>query len=97
MARTRDHSKVENLVALGLLQPHQQEQHPERNKVLNCLGSPFEPTIEISRGAELLAGRLACCCAPTVSGRAVPEIELCRRIAAGPVERGIPELVRRRC
>ena len=92
MARTRDHSKVENLVALGLLQPHQQEQHPERNKVLNCLGSPFEPTIEISRGAELLAGDHLLLCSDGLWS-AIPESELCRRIAAGPVSVVIPELV----
>ena len=48
LLRTRDHSKVQTLVALGLIQPGEEENHPDRNKVLNCLGSPFEPTIDIA-------------------------------------------------
>ncbi len=92
MARTRDHSKVENLVALGLLQPHEQEQHPERNKVLNCLGSPFEPTIEISRGADLQPGDHLLLCSDGLWS-ALPESELCRRIGAGAVSAVIPSMV----
>ena len=93
LARTRDHSKVENLVSLGLLQPHEQETHPERNKVLNCLGSPFEPTIEISAGVELAPGdRLLLCSDGLWSS--FPEPILCKRLASGPVGRLVPELVR---
>ena len=47
-ARTRDHSKVESMVTLGMLDAHLTEKHPERNKVHNCLGSPYEPTVEVS-------------------------------------------------
>ena len=93
-SRTRDHSKVESLVALGLLEPHEQERHPERNKVLNCLGSPFEPTIEISPGAELQPGDTLLLCSDGLWS-AVPEEDLCRRFGAGPVATVVPELVRR--
>lgn len=92
-ARTRDHSKVESMVALGLLKPHEQESHPERNKVLNCLGSPFEPTIEISPGVELRAGDTLMLCSDGLwSG--VAEAEICRRLSAGPATNAVPELVR---
>jgi len=93
LARTRDHSKVENLVALGLLQPHELERHPERNKVLNCLGSPFEPTIEIDEAAELRPGdRLLLCTDGLWS--AFSEDDLCARLAEGPVMATVPQLVR---
>lgn len=93
LERTRDHSKVENLVALGLLKPHEQEHHPERNKVLNCLGSPFEPTIEISSGAQLTAGDTLLLCSDGLWS-AFQETELCRRVTAGTVNAAVPELVR---
>jgi hypothetical protein len=38
---------------LGLIGAHEQETHPERNKVLNCLGSPYEPTVEITSRARM--------------------------------------------
>ncbi len=91
--RTRDHSKVENLVALGLLQPHERERHPERNKVLNCLGSPFEPTIEINGGGQLQPGDVILLCSDGLWS-AVQEPELCRRLGSAPVSTAVPELVR---
>lgn len=92
LERTRDHSKVESLLALGLLQPHEAEQHPERNKVLNCLGSPFEPTIEISGGVELLPGDRLLLCSDGLWS-CIAEAMLCRRLCAGPVDAVVPELV----
>ncbi|HWS74654.1 MAG TPA: PP2C family serine/threonine-protein phosphatase [Quisquiliibacterium sp.] len=93
LVRTRDHSKVESLVAQGLLQPHEQEQHPERNKVLNCLGSPFEPTVEISQGVELLPGDSLLLCSDGLWSALSDEI-LCRVMAAAPAMRAVPDLVR---
>lgn len=93
VARTRDHSKVQNLVDLGLLHPDDTDRHPERNKVLNCLGSPFEPTIEISAGVELVPGdRLLLCSDGLWSS--FPEPVLCKRLASGTVGGLVPELVR---
>lgn len=92
-ARTRDHSKVESLVAMGLLKPHEQERHPERNKVLNCLGSPFEPTIEVSSGADLMSGDTLMLCSDGLWS-AVPEQALCRALGAAPATEAVPELVR---
>ena len=93
LARTRDHSKVETLVSMGLLAPHLQDNHPERNKVLNCLGSPFEPTIEISRGVPLQPGDTLLLCSDGVWG-ALPGEELLLALDGVSVARAVPELVR---
>ncbi len=94
LARTRDHSKVQTLLSLGLLKPGEEDQHPERNKVLNCLGSPFEPTIEISTPVTLQAGdRLLLCSDGLWSG--VPEAELAAGLCRDAVSRSVPELVQR--
>ncbi|HMN79014.1 MAG TPA: serine/threonine-protein phosphatase [Burkholderiaceae bacterium] len=94
LARTRDHSKVQTLISLGLLKPGEEEQHPERNKVLNCLGSPFEPTIEISTPVTLQAGdRLLLCSDGLWSG--VPEAQLASGLCQDVVSRSVPELVQR--
>ncbi len=93
LERTRDHSKVASMVALGLLQPHEQESHPERNKVLNCLGSPFEPTVEISSGVALQPGDTLLLCSDGLWS-ALPDEELCRALSADSVMRAVPALVR---
>jgi len=93
LARTQDHSKVQNLLNLGLIQPHEQETHPERNKVLNCLGSPFEPTIELGGAPELEPGDLLMLCSDGVWS-AYDEDTVCDRLSGTPVAEGIPMLVR---
>jgi protein phosphatase len=92
VVRTRDHSKVESLVAMGLLDPDKQEQHPERNKVLNCLGSPFEPTLETSQGGDLRPGDTLLLCSDGLWS-SIHEAELCRRLCAEPVAMAVPRLV----
>ncbi len=92
VARTLDHSKVQTLVALGIIAPHEQEQHPDRNKVLNCLGSPFEPTIEISEPVDLLPGdRLLLCSDGLWSGFVEPE--LCAFLGAAPLASIVPQMI----
>jgi serine/threonine protein phosphatase PrpC len=94
IARTRDHSKVQSMVSLGLIAEHEQENHPERNKVLNCLGSPYEPTIEIAARARLQRGdSLVLCSDGLWSG--VTEDELAGRFGQESVALVVPDLVRR--
>jgi protein phosphatase len=94
LSRTRDHSKVQTMVSLGLIGAHEQENHPERNKVLNCLGSPYEPTVEITTHARLQRGdTLVLCSDGFWSG--IPENEFASAFAHGPVAQTVPDLVRR--
>ena len=51
-AKTRDHSKLELLQSQGLLTTAQSNHHPDRNKLFNCLGSPYQPIVE--HGVPLL-------------------------------------------
>jgi protein phosphatase len=56
LSRTTDHSHVEKLVAMGRLSPHQRKQHPDRNKLYNCLGAPTLPIITKSSAVNLNEG-----------------------------------------
>jgi serine/threonine protein phosphatase PrpC len=90
--RTSDHSKVEQLVAMGLLRPEQQKNHPERNKVLTCLGSPQAPAIELSGPDALEPGdRLLLCSDGLWAG--FDEPVLCERVCQGTVSSVVPMLV----
>ena len=92
-ARTRDHSRVEQLLELGLLQPAQAGTHPERHLVSNCLGGSSEPRIDIGGGVALAAGDTVLLCSDGVWS-AIAEDELCRRLQRAPVSASIPEMVR---
>ncbi len=92
IARTRDHSKVETLVNLGLITEEESETHPERNKVLNCLGSPFEPSIEIAPAYALRADDVLLLCSDGLwSG--LKEDEMASMLTAEPVMHVVPRLV----
>jgi PPM family protein phosphatase len=94
LERTRDHSKVEALVAMGLIDPSEQDSHPERNKVYNCLGSPFEPTLEVSAGVNLQPGDHLLLCSDGIWGGFKDE-EIVSTLCAAPVAESIPELIRK--
>jgi PPM family protein phosphatase len=90
--RTMDHSKVQTLVNLGLIAEGEQHRHPERNKVLNCLGSPIEPTVEIGGPENLLPGDVLMLCTDGVWS-ALGDIEVCTAFARTPVSVAVPRLV----
>ncbi|MGE0798937.1 MAG: PP2C family serine/threonine-protein phosphatase [Lautropia sp.] len=94
VTRTRDHSKVENLLSLGLITAEQTETHPERNKVLNCLGSPFEPSVEVHADFALRAGDVVLLCSDGLwSG--VDEAEIAKEFGDEAVMHVVPRIVRR--
>jgi len=94
VTRTRDHSKVENLLNLGLITQEETETHPERNKVLNCLGSPFEPSVEVHSQYPLRPGDVILLCSDGFwSG--TDEAEMAKALSEEPVMEAVPRLVRR--
>lgn len=94
MRRTRDHSKVQNLIDLGQLDPRESDTHPERNKVLNCLGSPCEPTIELGGDVALEPGDAVMLCSDGVWS-ALGEAEIVERLSSVPVPSAVSWMVQR--
>lgn len=90
---TRDHSRVADLVAMGVIRPEEALHHPERHLVSNCLGAPFVPRIEIAGGERLRGGDTLMLCSDGIWS-AIPDDELCRRIGGAPAATAVPELVR---
>jgi len=94
VTRTRDHSKVQSLIDSGLIEERDSGSHPERNKVLNCLGSPFEPTIELGGDVALEPGDTLMLCSDGVWS-AFHEEELVEQLSAESILSGVPRLVQR--
>lgn len=93
-SRTLDHSKVQSLVSLGLIRADEQETHPERNKVLSCLGSPFEPMIESTGPVELAPGDQLLLCSDGVWA-AFGEARMVELLHGREPQASVPELVAR--
>jgi serine/threonine protein phosphatase PrpC len=60
--RTRDHSRVQQLVDEGRIREEAMHAHPERNRIWNCLGSASEPAIELAPPSVLQEGDTVLLC-----------------------------------
>ncbi|WP_175626576.1 MULTISPECIES: PP2C family serine/threonine-protein phosphatase [Oxalobacteraceae] len=92
LARTRDHSRIETLIAQGKVDPSERDTHPERNKLFNCLGAPNMPIVEISRRASLQAGDIMLLCSDGLWS-VLPDHELAQRLHNNTIVRAVPELL----
>ncbi len=92
LARTRDHSRIETLIAQGKANASERDTHPDRNKLFNCLGAPNPPIVEVSRRASLQAGDLMLLCSDGLWG-VLPDHVLAQKLHTNTIVRAVPELV----
>ncbi len=62
VAQTKDHSRIRLMIEEGLISEAQAAEHPDRNKIYSCLGSPHAPEIEFSRKTPLEKGDIILIC-----------------------------------
>lgn len=92
LACTRDHSRIETLIARGRADPSERATHPDRNKLFNCLGAPNMPIVEISRRASLQAGDVMLLCSDGLWG-VMPDHVLAQQLQNHTIVRAVPELI----
>jgi len=92
LARTRDHSHVESLIAKGMALPSERATHPDRNKLYNCLGADTPPRVEIAGGAGMLPGDVVLLCSDGLWSM-LPDGELARQLHAQTVARAVPDIL----
>jgi protein phosphatase len=92
IAQTRDHSKIQSMIQQGLALPSELETHPERNKLFNCLGSPSNPTVELSRKMTLKPGDTLFLCTDGLWS-VVSEALIAAAFAGNTVMRAVPDLI----
>jgi serine/threonine protein phosphatase PrpC len=92
LARTRDHSRIETLIAQGKADASERDTHPDRNKLFNCLGAPNPPIVELSRRASLQAGDLMLLCSDGLWG-VLPDHVLAQKLHTNTIVRAVPEMV----
>ena len=92
LTRTRDHSRIETLIAQGKADASERDTHPDRNKLFNCLGAPNPPIVEVSRRASLQPGDVMLLCSDGLWG-VLPDHVLAHKLQTSTIVRAVPELV----
>jgi protein phosphatase len=90
--RTIDHSRVHHLVSAGLIRPEDAKDHPERNRIFNCVGAFVAPTVEVSRPVALRTGDTLLLCTDGMWG-ALNDRNVAESFHAKTVMRSVPELM----
>lgn len=93
LARTRDHSRIETLIAQGKVDPSERDTHPDRNKLFNCLGAPSLPIVEVSNRASLQPGDVMLLCSDGLWS-VLPDHVLTHCLQNNTIVRAVPELVK---
>jgi serine/threonine protein phosphatase PrpC len=92
LSRTRDHSRIEALIAQGKVDPSERDTHPERNKLFNCLGAPGMPIVEVSRRANLQPGDVMLLCSDGLWS-VLPDHVLAQHLQNATIVRAVPDLI----
>lgn len=56
IARTNDHSRVQQMLDAGIITAEQAAKHPERNRIYNCLGGPQLPLVWLANPLPVTPG-----------------------------------------
>jgi protein phosphatase len=92
LARTRDHSHIEHLIAKGLADPSERNTHPDRNKLYSCLGASTPPKVELSRQASLEPGDVLLLCSDGLWG-ILPDTEIVHQLSTHTIVQAVPDMV----
>jgi len=91
-ARTVDHSRVHHLVSSGLISDEDAKDHPERNRIYNCVGAYVAPTVEVNHPMALHSGDVLLLCSDGLWG-ALNDRQIVDSFASKTVMRAVPDLV----
>jgi PPM family protein phosphatase len=92
LARTRDHSHLEQLIAKGQADESERNTHPDRNKLYNCLGASTPPRVELSRQAGLEPGDVLLLCSDGLWG-ILPDSEIVHQLSTHTIVQAVPDMI----
>ena len=92
VTRTRDHTPVQMLIDAGRIREEAAMIHPDKNKLLQCLGGPRGPRLEAPARARLLKNDLVLLCSDGFWGPLTQRQLLMGLIGKAP-DKSLPELI----
>lgn len=92
VARTRDHSTVQQLHDDGYITEEAMKTHPDRNKIYNCLGGHIPPEVEVARPMPLSESDLVLICTDGLWG-SLTEEQMLATLRTFPLARAVEFLM----
>lgn len=92
LTRTRDHTPVQMLIDAGRIREEAAATHPDRNKLLQCLGGPRPPRLEPTAHARLLPEDLVVLCSDGFWGP-LTQRQLLVGVLGKEPKKAFPELI----
>lgn len=92
VTRTRDHTPVQMLVDAGRIREEAAMTHPDKNKLLQCLGGPRAPRVEPTAHARLAKGDIVMLCSDGFWGP-LTQRQLLVGLLGKPLARSLAELI----
>ena len=89
--RTRDHTVVQQLIDQGRIREEAVASHPERNRLLQCLGGFLAPTPDAAERMRLARGDVLLLCSDGFWGP-LTQRQMLHALLARGLEQAIPEL-----
>jgi len=92
VARTKDHSRVQQLIDAGRIREEAASAHPDRNKLMQCLGSESLPRLEPTSVARLARDDILMLCSDGLWGP-ITQRQLLHAYMTADLERASRELM----
>jgi serine/threonine protein phosphatase PrpC len=92
LARTRDHTPVQMLIDAGRIREEAAATHPDRNKLLQCLGGPRPPRVEPTAHARLAEDDVVLLCSDGFWGP-LTQRQLLMGVIGKDLKKALPELI----
>ena len=92
LARTRDHTPVQMLIDAGRIREEAAATHPDRNKLLQCLGGPRAPRVEPTAHARLAEDDVVLLCSDGFWGP-LTQRQLLMGVLGKDLRKALPELI----
>jgi PPM family protein phosphatase len=91
LARTRDHSLVQRLIDQGRMREEALSTHPERNRLLQCLGGYSAPQVEPTASVRLARGDVLMLCSDGFWGP-LTQRQIVNAVLSRPLQQAVFEL-----
>jgi serine/threonine protein phosphatase PrpC len=92
VTRTRDHTPVQMLIDAGRIREEAAATHPDRNKLLQCLGGPRPPRVEPTAHARLGEHDIVLLCSDGFWGP-LTQRQLLAGLIGKDMNKALPELI----
>src|SRR5436190_5244548 len=92
VTRTRDHTPVQMLIDAGRIREEAAMTHPDKNKLMQCLGGPRPPRVETTAHARLAKDDLVLLCSDGFWGP-LTQRQLLMGLIGKPPGKALPELI----